>query len=110
MPVFPFGSCKAILTKSPTYGNAERFSNGKAKVEVVAWEVWNSRITRQVSPQSKIYNDETTCVIRTHNQRAGELEPDDSVYFDGYDYSVQSIRPLKSSISIRSKIYEVELK
>lgn len=110
MPLNPLGSGKAILTKSPRYGNKERFSNGLQNAEIIAWEVWNSRYKNQVSPYSKIYNDETACILRTHNKYAFELQSDDSVSFGGYTYSVQSVHEVKTTLSLSSCDYEVSLK
>lgn len=110
MPIQPFGSDKAVITKSPRYGNLEKFSTGNASEEILAWEVWNSRYKKQVSPYSKIINDETTCILRTHDARAGELESDDSLTFKGYTYSVQSVHSVKSAFGLRGEDFEVTLK
>jgi len=110
MPIQPFGSGRAILIKSPRQGNEGRFSTGTPTVEIVAWEVWNSRYKRQVSPYTKIYNDETTCILRTHDKRAMELQSDDGINFNGYTYSVQAVHPVKTPIGLNTEDYEVTLK
>lgn len=110
MPIKPFQSDSAVLTKSPRYGAKERFSTGNDSEEIIAWEVWNSRIRRQVTPYSKIINDETVCVLRTHNPLAKELETDDGLTFQGYAYSVQSVQSIKTGYNLRSYDYEVSLK
>ncbi len=110
MPIDPFGSGKAVLIKSPRQGNDERFSSGNSSEEIVAWEVWNSRYKRQVSPHTKIYSDETTCITRTHDKLAAELQSGDSVKFNGYTYSVLSVHPINTVLGINSQDYEVTLK
>ena len=110
MPIHPRGTKDAILTKSPKYGNAERFSTGKSAVTIKAWEVWNSRYRRQTAPQAKVYNDDTTCVVRTHNRLAAELESDDSLTLDGYTYSVQQVHPVETPLGLRVTDYEISLK
>lgn len=110
MPIQPFGSGNAVLIKSPRQGNDERFSTGKPTEKIIAWEVWNSRYKRQVSPYTKIYNDETTCILRTHDKLAMELQSDDGVKFNGYTYSVQSVHPVKTPLTLNSLDYEVTLK
>lgn len=110
MPIQPFGSGKAIISKSPRQGNNERFSTGNTTEEILVWEVWNSRYKKQVSPYSKIINDETTCVVRTHDARAAELESDDSLTFEGYTYSVQGVHSVKSAFGLMATDFEVTLK
>lgn len=110
MSIIPINSIKAILTKSPRQGNAERFSTGTDSVEIIAWEVWNSRYKRQVSPYSKVYNDETTLIVRTHNKLALELQSDDALTFKGYTYSVQQVHPVKTPLGLAAFDYEITLK
>jgi len=110
MPVNPFGSKKAVISKSPGEGNKAKFSNGKAEAEIIAWEVWNSRYKRQYSPQSKIYGDETTLVVRTRNPLAKELESDDGLKWEGYTYSVQEIHSVKTFYNFNSEDYEIKLR
>lgn len=110
MPVNPFGSKKAVISKSPGEGNKSKFSNGKAETEIIAWEVWNSRYKRQYSPQSKIYGDETTLVVRTRNPLAKELESDDGLKWEGYTYSVQEIHSVKTFYNFNSEDYEIKLR
>lgn len=109
MSVRAFCEKSATLAKNPRSGNRDTFSNGKKTVEIKAWEVWNSRYRRQTMPQSKLYSEESTLVVRTHDPLAGELQTDDSLTFNGYKYSVQSIHPVETPIG-RRKDYEVELK
>lgn len=110
MPIQPFGSDNAELIKSPRYGNEEKFSTGEKSVTISVWEIWNSRYKKQVSVYSKIYNDETTCIVRTHNKLAMELQSDDSVKFNGYTYSVQSVHPVKTALGLSLYDCEVALK
>ena len=108
MAINPFGSGKAVLSKSPSEGKTI-FSNGKATAEIVAWEVWNSRVKRNYSAYSKVYNDQTTLVVRTHDPIAEELECDDGLMWNGYTYSIQEVRPVKTAYSARSFDYEILL-
>lgn len=110
MPIIPYNSRRAIITKSPRYGNKNLFSTGASSAEITVWEVWNSRYKRQVSPHSKIINDETTCIVRTHCAIAAELQSDDGLKLDGYTYSVQSVHPVKTALDFRSQDYEITLK
>ena len=110
MPIQPLGSEKITLTKSPSEGNNERFSNGKESVSIIAWEVKNTKIKRQYSPYSKIYADEVTLVLRTYNAFANELESDDSATWEGKAYSVQSVKPLDAPLGINKKVYEIALR
>lgn len=88
----------------------ERFSDGRTTAEIIAWEVWNSRYKRQTSPQTNVYNDETTCIVRTHDKLAAELESDDALTIDGYTYSVQEVHPVVTPLGIGKKDYEISLK
>ncbi len=108
MPLNSFGAKPAILTKNPRGGNRDTFSNGKKSVVVTAWKVWDSTYRRQTVPQAKLYSEETVCVVRTHDRFAIELQTDDSLTFNGYTYSVQSIHTVETPIG-RKKDYEVEL-
>ena len=110
MPLNPFHSETVTLKKSPRYGAETFFSTGKKEEKIVAWEVWNSRMTRQVAAQSKMYNDETTLVLRTHNSLAKELQPEDAVVYGGYSYSVQTARPVKTALGIATYDYEIQVK
>lgn len=110
MPLQPFGSGKAELIKSPRQGNEERFSSGTPSVEVIVWEVWNSRYNRPATPHDKIYGGETECVIRTHDKLAAELQTGDGVKFKGYTYSVQSVHPVQTPLGLNTQDYEVTLK
>lgn len=113
MPITPFHAQKVILTKSPRQGNDEVFSvNGSSTVEIIAWEVWNSRNRTRVSHYSKIFGDEVSVVFRTHNVAAAELECDDALKSekDRYTYSVQSVREIKTPLNLNSKDYEIAVK
>ena len=109
MSVRAFREKKAIIEKNPRSGNRVAFSNGEKAVEIKAWEVWNSCYRRQTMPQSKLYSEETTLVVRSHDSFVGELQTDDCFIFNGYKYSVQSVHPVETPIG-RKKDYEVELK
>ena len=110
MPIHPFGSEKVTLTKCPDEGNNARFSNGKQSVDIIAWDVKNTMVKRQYSPQSKIYNDETMLTLQTHNTVAMELQSDDSATWEGKSYSVQSVQPLDAPLGINKKIYVINLR
>lgn len=110
MPIHPFGSEKVTLTKCPEEGNKARFSNGKTSVSIIAWDVKNSAMKRQYSPHSKIYNDEKTLILQTHNPLAMELQSDDSATWEGKLYSVQAVQPLDKPLGINKKIYQISLR
>lgn len=110
MPIHPFGSEKATLTKCPAEGNNTRFSNGKQSVDIIAWDVKNTMVKRQYSPQSKIYNDERMFTLQTHDPIAMELQSDDSATWEGKPYSVQSVQPLETPLGINKKIYVINLR
>lgn len=110
MPIHPFGSEKTKIIKSPKLGNDTVFSNGKSEVEIIAWDVKNTMYRRQYSAYSKVYNDETVLVLRTHNPVALELETDDTVVWQDYAYSVQEVHQVDVPINVHSKNYEISLK
>ena len=110
MPIQPLGSKRITLTKASNEGNNPTFSNGKPTVEIIAWEMKNTRQKRQYSPYSKIYNDETALLLRTHNPFAQELESDDSVKWEGRNYSVQSVRPVDVPLGVNKQNYEISLR
>ncbi len=110
MPIHPFGSEKVTLTKCPEEGNKPRFSNGKASVSIIAWDVKNAAMKRQYSPYSKVYNDEYTLILQTHNPLAMELQSDDSATWEGKSYSVQAVQPLDRPLGINKKIYQISLR
>ncbi len=110
MPIHPFGSETITLTKSPREGNRPRFSNGKQSVEIIAWDVKNSLYKRQYSPHSKVFNDETRLVLRTHDPVALELETDDSATWEGIPYSVQEVHLVDVPLGINKKNYEISLR
>ena len=110
MPIHPRGSAIVTITKSPRYGNRDTFSNGEKSVKIKAWTVWNSAYRRQVSPQSRVYNDETTLVVRTHNPLAEELQTDDSLEMDGYSYSVQQVHAVETALGVNTQDIEISLK
>lgn len=107
MPAIPLKSDYAIIEKSPREGNESRFSTGKGKESIICKEIWDRRLTRQVEPYSKVFNDETTVVLHTYNELAKELQSDDAITWKNYKYSVQSIRPICTGIGY---FYEIELK
>lgn len=110
MALTPMNKKTATLSRSPRTGSPETFSNGKKSVNVQAWEVYNSRNRIQVQRLGRIYGDETSVVVQTHDKIAGELLTDDAVTIDGYSYSVQSVAQVKSVISINAYDYEIALK
>ena len=110
MPLTPFNRDEAIIKKSPAQGNEPYFSTGQNKETIIAWEVWNSRYRRQAVVLTKVVNDETTAVFRTHSKLASELQTDDSFTFRGYTYSVQEIHPVKTSLNLKSTDYEISVK
>jgi hypothetical protein len=110
MPIYPFGSEKVTLTKNPAEGNKPRFSNGKQAVDIIAWDVKNTAVKRQYSPYSKIYNDEKTLTLQTHDPLALELQSDDSAKWGGKEYSVQGVQPLDKPLGINKKVYQISLR
>ena len=110
MPIHPFGSQTVRLTKSPSTGNKDYFSNGKAFVDIIAWDVKNSMYKRQYAPYTKVFNDEAVLVLRTHNPIALELESDDGVTWEGKTYSVQEVHLLDVPLTVHSKNYEISLR
>lgn len=110
MPIHPIGSKKATLKKSPHEGNNARFSNGKDTVDIIAWELKNSRITNKTTPYTKVYNQDTTFILQTYSNYATELEVDDVIVWDRA-YVVQSVKPLETPMGgICKKIYQISLK
>ena len=91
MPAISLKSDYAIIEKSPSTGNLATFSTNKAQERILCKEMLSSQIRRQVSPYSKIYNDETRIVLGTFNVLAKELQTDDAVKWKDYKYSVQTI-------------------
>lgn len=110
MPVHPFGSDTVRLTKSPKEGNKPRFSNGKDTVDIIAWDLKNSKHKRQYSAYNKVFNDETMLVLQTFNPMALELESDDSATWEGKSYSVQEIHPIDVAFGINKQIFEISLR
>ena len=110
MPIHPFGSEKITLTKSPREGNKGRFSNGKQTVEIIAWDVKTSMYKRKYSPYSKVYNDETQLVLRTHDPIALELQSDDKATWEGKSYRVQEVHRVDVALGINKQNYEISLR
>lgn len=110
MPLTPLTKGNAIIKKSPRYGNEHYFSTGNDTETIIAWEVWNSRYKRRTMVASKVFNDESRAVFRTHHKIVEELQPDDSFEFDGYTYSVQEIHPVKTVLNLKSTDYEISVK
>lgn len=110
MSLTPLTKKKATVQKGSRYGNEYCFSTGNDRETIVAWEVWNSRYKRRVAVLSKVFNDETTAVFRTHNKIAEELQPDDSFTFGGYTYSIQEVHYVKTTLSLKSTDYEISVK
>lgn len=110
MPLTPFNKGKAEVKKCPRYGNEHYFSTGNESETIIAWEVWNSRYKRQTIVLTKVFNDETTAVFRTHNKLAAELQTDDAFTFNGYTYTIQSVHPVKTVLNLKSTDYEISVK
>ena len=110
MPLKPFNSGPAEIQKAPKFGNEPYFSTGNDKETIIVWEVWNTRYKRAVNVLSKVINDETTAVFRTHAEIAKELQTDDSLKFDGYTYSIQEVHPVKTALNLKSTDYEITVK
>lgn len=101
---------RAVIEKSPRYGNVTAFSTGNVREEIVAWEVPNSTLLQQIRTQSKVVADQVTKIVRTHSALGGELQSDDALTFDGYTYSVQTVRPVPTCFTLDSKDWEIALK
>ena len=110
MPLTPLNKGNAVVQKSPRFYNEPCFSTGKDTETIIAWEVWNSRYKRQTVVLSKVLNEETTAIFRTHNKLAAELQPDDSFKFNGYTYSIQEVHPVKTALNLKSTDYEISVK
>ena len=110
MPIHPFGSGTATLIKCPEEGNKQHFSNGSKYVDIIAWDEENTKVRRQYSPYSKVYNDELLLELQTYDSYAMELQSDDSVTWEGKSYSVQSVKPVEKPIGINKKIYVISLR
>ena len=110
MPIESLGSKPITMTKNPRSNHRATFSNGAKAMDARGWMVWNSRYRRGTVPQSTIYSEETVCVVRTRSAFAAELQTDDSLVFDGYEYSVQEVHTVEPPRGINGKQYEVSLK
>lgn len=109
MPLIPFNA-QEIVVKKTKYSERQLFSNGKKDIAIKAWEVYSSRKKIRTSYVSKVYNDETRLILRTHDKLALQITPDDELTYDGYAYSVQDIAQAKTPISLSSTLYEIQLK
>ena len=110
MPIHPFGSEKTTLTKSPSKGNKSYFSNAKATVEIIAWDVKNTKIKQPYTAQTKVHTEERLISIRTYNPVALELETDDKALWEGKNMLVQRVRALDVPLGLNKKVYEIDLR
>lgn len=109
MPLTPFNA-QDIVVKKTKYSERNLFSNGRKKIKIRGWEVYSSRRKIRTGYVSKVYNDETRLIIRTHDKLAVEISPDDELTYDGYAYSVQDTVEVKTPVSLTSSLYEIQLK
>lgn len=110
MPVECLGMKPIKLIKNARSNHTATFSDGASAVYAKGWMVWNSRYRRGTVPQSSIYSEETVCVVRTRSPFANELQTDDGLVFDGYEYSVQEVHTVEPPRGINGKEFEISLK